>query len=1417
MAKKSKQKKNALDEEFEAFLKESYSTDDSIDSTNVNKYLNKNKQSTDSTAPWWLNTGDDPDNNFEPGTGKSFLKKRPEPKPRTEPKPKTTTADSANTSTERKYGAESIDTMSRDSLDGGNFVYARHATVGTEEGGRVTIAVPGLSLDDSSTYTENPVLQQTDQFDTCTLDEEDEKQKFFKDLENNAESTIDFSRLNRDLDRSDTMKLLHTSSNEQALDDLRSTGAGQKPETSDLPPQNQEKPSMLSKVALLDSLDTTLGTAKLGGNKVSNENVGDEERLQPKTIQFSATVKSGGGTGVLYTDTSMELDALHKAYQEIGMSTIGTENGFQSHKNSLLLPSTDGKSVEIPGIGDSIPDDGTRNKTDSVASFGLKQVLPTDSNLGKKERTVSDIIKEVDELQKKSRIDLDGRSDAEHRGYHLSPAVAEDDDARGFQLSPAREDQQIISNWFNREIAKDDAAIIENQEIFAEDTEKPVPPKKTPRKSKMAKTPEKAKKTSKTKFSTIQSSGYGQQKKSKEKWSPVDIAKQKVQGTEKPSPKKRKTGVKSSADGAAAISEKQLMASVESFTSYIQQHFGVTQTVSGKSKKSLPEVKYSVDEPSLSASLRVDKTSGLEREKSLILEVKEWQEQWKQERQMHAKCKADMFNAERELKRQLEILKIEHEQQIFKLKQENFILAAKVTDDDGGRAELPDKTTNDESRPEKLILFEKEIAEQEKLLAGYQQENERLYSEMKRIQVMNKVTEERMFKENQRLQTELMTLRAQLERKEIELKNKGVITSPSTQQQLAAGGGTAVLGAGKIAQLEAEIKQAKKKEDTLRHEMKVQEQAKKELEFHIEKIVREKEELGEEVQFTKLSANNEIREIKKETETEVERLNRKLKWFAENQELLDRDTNIIREKNNEIRSLKDQLDSLKSQSGEKRLETQSRTKEKAADTKRIQDLERQVKEMETIMKRRNPNSIQALVWAAASADGPHVKAPSVEYLENRVKQLEKELDEKSDDGKRSLRVLEQKYTSMKFQYDERINELEEQLSRFTTTRSSSGDSRPFTHTTALQKELDTVRERSRKKLAEKDSIIERLNKDLSMAKNKATANMKNELQTLKDNETELQLKIKELGCELSRKDREVLAVQTSLERIRREKQQIIIDTNLHQNRHGRDDYPAAISGRKSPRRESRESTPSRQYEPELFKGLHISDVIREKEDLQLKIDRLTLEIEQCKHDLQINAETKQREIKNLQQHMQEQMNEMKRFHENEIIRVKTTNAVEHSASKVAELQSKVDAQQIMLTHLREKFNNAQTAVEQLPVLKIKETTLENQIKTLLDDLKEAKRSHKPEMRHFDSLLDKIRDLERKHESRESELKQIIFKNKQIATDDMAKEVAKWRQVIDVKNREIERFRSELDAILDVLEELRKQGVVIPSKTVSSIS
>lgn len=84
-----------------------------------------------------------------------------------------------------------------------------------------------------------------------------------------------------------------------------------------------------------------------------------------------------------------------------------------------------------------------------------------------------------------------------------------------------------------------------------------------------------------------------------------------------------------------------------------------------------------------------------------------------------------------------------------------------------------------------------------------------------------------------------------------------------------------------------------------------------------------------------------------------------------------------------------------------------------------------------------------------------------------------------------------------------------------------------------------------------------------------------------------------------------------------------------------------------------------------------------------------------------------------------------------------------------------------------------------------------------------------EMKHFESIQQKIIQMEKKHETRELELQQVVKNAKHSATVELDQEVNKWKGIVDSKNNEIQRFRTELDAILDILKLLQKQGVVIP--------
>ena len=86
------------------------------------------------------------------------------------------------------------------------------------------------------------------------------------------------------------------------------------------------------------------------------------------------------------------------------------------------------------------------------------------------------------------------------------------------------------------------------------------------------------------------------------------------------------------------------------------------------------------------------------------------------------------------------------------------------------------------------------------------------------------------------------------------------------------------------------------------------------------------------------------------------------------------------------------------------------------------------------------------------------------------------------------------------------------------------------------------------------------------------------------------------------------------------------------------------------------------------------------------------------------------------------------------------------------------------------------------------------------------------MRHYQALKAKILEMEARHSQRERDLQQIIKNTHQAASLELTEEVDRWKKIVDAKNRETEKFRAELDNILDVLRELQRQGVVIPYKS-----
>ena len=77
-------------------------------------------------------------------------------------------------------------------------------------------------------------------------------------------------------------------------------------------------------------------------------------------------------------------------------------------------------------------------------------------------------------------------------------------------------------------------------------------------------------------------------------------------------------------------------------------------------------------------------------------------------------------------------------------------------------------------------------------------------------------------------------------------------------------------------------------------------------------------------------------------EKEVAAMKRQLRWYVENQELLDKDAEKIRRYEVDLERMRAALQSAKCEGKEASDRTRRKDKERQADARRIQDLERQV-------------------------------------------------------------------------------------------------------------------------------------------------------------------------------------------------------------------------------------------------------------------------------------------------------------------------------------------------------------------------------------------------------------------------------------------------------------------------------------------
>ncbi|KAM4567596.1 centrosomal protein of 162 kDa isoform 2-T2 [Fundulus diaphanus] len=1342
-----RQTKEELDAEFEKFLKESVS-DDSVDLGSPDKQpvTSSQKASQKPTVSWWQD--DELSSGAFPGSGKSFRK----------------------------------------SLRGSQPI---------QEEGEDT---EGSGLKDSrgSSERQQPVLAPAGNLSGLgqdTLEEEEEKARFFAQIEAGASSTLDYSKLNRELDSScstfatDLRKKGDTGM-EQRNEKQSAAGAGEavgeSPVHAGSPhysedfedvdnieeppgefslPQNSKMAPILARVSLYDSLDDT------GGEHRGKDTASSLDRGQ-------LYAQSGGS----------EVEALQEAYRQIH----SVEDSDDHCHFSLEDRKRTNRPVSPPSPQHPQPSLQPASTTESdlpTAEELMRPIRPENKHIrGFTLQPVSDA--ELHHEQKSQylsqtfTVGTPSQLELEQPG---KTAVAAGLKATIRPTSHNSRSSEPPSHDLTSSIRKEAERLMQEQNKCSSQT---------------SSQGSKAKKQPMSRGSSVSHSSMFSERKTTLAPSGGKAREGKAAGsfrspktstavdtTRGPSSKTIATKKQEQCDDAAEAGlrvSSELVASVQSLVAVLQQqidtssHYSAMQEVKGPQ-----DSRFTAPPPQVSKQLQ---HKLIRKECSFAIKTIE-------ENSVMEALRVQLAQKEKEL----QMMKDEAEE-VNSLRQQNYLLQSKLHSAEEASQKRRRVEAGDPSMEENYQQVAQEIKEQEILIKGYQQENEKLYSQMKAQQAKSKANEEAMFNENQRLLSELALTREQLR------KTSRPVSSVCSMDHTK-----------RISDLLAQISILQRNEAKLSEENHTLQQEKQSLEteLHLMKTERALSSSGDKT--------FELRVLEDQHREEVAALKKKLQWFSENQELLDRDAGRLKAATAEILQLKEQVEKLKQEVGKRSSEQQRKTRHRSADTRRMQDLQRQVKELEQILRSRNPNSLPALIYAAATAAGeenaasPRTSPPSRinTLLEHRIQRLESELESHDEEAKRTLRAMEQQFHRIKLRYEQQISELEQQQEqRQPAEAAAAGSESWMSKCQILEEELKRVQDSHQEKDNHLQDQIEALQQQLT---NKA---LPSPGRHQRQAEAAFGARIERMNQELATKTRSIQELSRTVERLQKERMSMLSAARQRSGTRSADGRPHA--GQTKPRRSAAttepnpegETFPAAQYEktyqPTVFSGSHISEVLQENEALRQRVELLQLHSEQEKEELKTSAAQAQEELRRLRERCAEQLASVKAEHSRVVERLCAAHALEHSSSKVAELSNRLSSQELLMKHLHQQLKELQGCKEELSVSRSREEALQKQLTRLLQELKEAKEAQSSEVKLLSSLERKIVNMELRHEHREKELQQVVAETFHMSAGDLQSEVERWRRLAQDKSRELDAFRSELDSILDILRHLQRQGVVLPT-------
>ena len=361
-----------------------------------------------------------------------------------------------------------------------------------------------------------------------------------------------------------------------------------------------------------------------------------------------------------------------------------------------------------------------------------------------------------------------------------------------------------------------------------------------------------------------------------------------------------------------------------------------------------------------------------------------------------------------------------------------------------------DGVTRDEMRS-----MERLVSEQEHMITAYQ-------------------------KENEKASRDLRDARAKIEELEVLLGEYASGNVPAAggggdgaaNNTVVAGAGSpgrqaAAEGGGEVERLRLRLQQVERlsneRELELKHELDRLRQGKRLADAKFAGIdVPALQREGEKLQ----QVQDELEGARETHTEEVDALHKQLKWYVENQEIIDKSDQLVATQKEKIEQLEADLAVKGGGKGNGKAGGKSGAAASTrADVARIKELEVQVgtlkAELEEVLRKKHPNSLPQLIRAARPPMEEHAAHA---FMTTKIKTLEATLEEKDDEHAKRLRVLRQGFERVKSQHEQRLAQLETELEQ--KNKKLEVSEKPHQRIKELERQLDDTRSFYTKKLRE---------------------------------------------------------------------------------------------------------------------------------------------------------------------------------------------------------------------------------------------------------------------------------------------------------------------------------------------------------------